>query len=615
MQIITYKKIENNEYDYAIKFNRTRRTIKFFNEFAQILAHPSKKTYDAQNKCWLVTSTCFEEFEALEKKIFPNKNNKLKNIIKISSEDFNVVQDFTNIGHMMKLQPFDYQKKAIKLALDKQNAIIIGGCGCGKTPIGIGIYLEARLQNIVSNQGMIVAKASLKKQWLMEIKKFSNLKAQIVYTRAESINIKKSIIRNKNKLLKKELDIEKQNIIKNELDVLNNTDFFEHQFENDIDLFILNYETLLNNEIVTKLESIKLDFVYADEIHYIKNDTSKRAEALCKFNNVKLKYGATATPIQRDPRDIYSLFKFINPNVFPSKSQFNRFYIKWGGYGRPIGAINEENLNQKISPYMIIIPQEEIGAQLPEVVVLQKYCELTPEQQEINNKLLSELEELHEKEKVLQQNPEENKEELAKIEANIMMRQTFAQELADSEELLSLSDSLSAKNYISNTESNKMNLLIDLLEEILNSGEKVCIFSRFTKMQDIITNRISKEKSNIFKDIEIAYINGSLNTNARYDEVYNKFRDNENCKILCCSDAGAEGINLSWCRYVIEVDLANSYAIQQQRHGRVKRADSTHKTVFVYQLICENSYDEIAQKIVNKKEYYDKTIINGIKIE
>ena len=50
MQIITYKKIENNEYDYAIKFNRTRRTIKFFNEFAQILAHPSKKTYDAQNK-------------------------------------------------------------------------------------------------------------------------------------------------------------------------------------------------------------------------------------------------------------------------------------------------------------------------------------------------------------------------------------------------------------------------------------------------------------------------------------------------------------------------------------------------------------------------------------
>lgn len=110
----------------------------------------------------------------------------------------------------------------------------------------------------------------------------------------------------------------------------------------------MNYETLLNNEIVTKLESIKLDFVYADEIHYIKNDTSKRAEALCKFNNVKLKYGATATPIQRDPRDIYSLFKFINPNVFPSKSQFNRFYIKWGGYGRPIGAINEENLNQKL---------------------------------------------------------------------------------------------------------------------------------------------------------------------------------------------------------------------------------------------------------------------------
>ena len=70
-------------------------------------------------------------------------------------------------------------------------------------------------------------------------------------------------------------------------------------------------------------------------------------------------------------------------------------------------------------------------------------------------------------------------------------------------------------------------------------------------------------------------------------------------------------LNLSTCGYLIEYDLASSYAIQTQRHGRIERADSTHRTAYVYQLICDGSFDEIAQKIVDKKERYDATIIKG----
>ena len=62
---------------------------------------------------------------------------------------------------------------------------------------------------------------------------------------------------------------------------------------------------------------------------------------------------------------------------------------------------------------------------------------------------------------------------------------------------------------------------------------------------------------------------------------------------------------------MIEIDLAESYALQTQRHGRLERADSIHNTVFVYQLITKNSWDEIALKIINKKQYYDNTIVKG----
>ena len=183
--------------------------------------------------------------------------------------------------------------------------------------------------------------------------------------------------------------------------------------------------------------------------------------------------------------------------------------------------------------------------------------------------------------------------------------------------MLLASDSKAAEEYTTGKSDNKLTLLLDTLEEILDSGEKVCIFSRFAVMQQVITDAIAKaaKKNSVFKGVDIAYVRGDLSGEKRYHEVYDKFRDDPNCKILIMSDAGAEGINLGHCKYLIEYDLADSYAIQTQRHGRLERADSVHDTVYVIQLICENSWDEIALKIVNKKERYDATIVKGEEVE
>ena len=56
--------------------------------------------------------------------------------------------------------------------------------------------------------------------------------------------------------------------------------------------------------------------------------------------------------------------------------------------------------------------------------------------------------------------------------------------------------------------------------------------------------------------------------------------------------------------------------MQTQRHGRIRRADSVNKTSYVYQLIMdepnEESWDIIAQKIINKKRNYDNDIIQDL---
>jgi ERCC4-related helicase len=94
--------------------------------------------------------------------------------------------------------------------------------------------------------------------------------------------------------------------------------------------------------------------------------------------------------------------------------------------------------------------------------------------------------------------------------------------------------------------------------------------------------------------------------------VYTKFRDNDDYKVLLLTNSGSEGLNLSNCKYLIEYDLADSYAIQTQRHGRIERADSIHDNTIVYQIIATDSYDEIQQKIVSKKESMDFELIKTL---
>ena len=539
--------------------------------------------YDVKTRMWKINFFQFDKLKALDKKLFPSKTSYQKqkehmsSIITFEKKEITGTEE---IGAGLKLQPYQYQKEVIKFAYDVENCLIIAPCGAGKTPMCIALYDECRRRGKINGTGIIIVKASLKAQWKSEVKKFSDYSVRVIESYAK---------------------------IKDE-------NSFIEQFE-DIDLLICNYETLNDEHVQKQLHRIKPEFMFIDEIHFIKSDSTKRAKSCYEFNDIKIKAGATATPLQRDPRDIFGIFKFINPEVFPKKGAFESLYIKWGSYGRVSGSKNEKKLNEKISPYTIIKTKEEVAKQLPKLFVSQRYCDMSPAQLEMHQTLIAELEQLREEEKKITGGVPihliERTPELEKIEAGILMRQTFAQELCVSEQLLLQSDSDAAKKYVTGSNDSKMDLLIELMEEILDSGEKVAVFSRYKKMQDIITERVKKEsKKNKLFNIDIAYVNGSINGDERYANIV-KFRDNDNCKLLLLSDAGAEGISLGWCSYLIEMDLANSYAIQTQRHGRIQRADSISDTVHVYQLIANESYDEIALKIIEKKEKYDSQIVHG----
>lgn len=620
MEIIKYEETGSAEYPYAVSFNRNAKTLRHFNDFAGVLGRLRVKRYDVKLNAWLIDEQGLEAFEALDKRLFPPKKtmkDKMKDLVSVETKK---VSDWKNIGTGMKLNLYDYQKQIVKFIIDSHDqeeshdTLIVAPCGAGKTPSLLAAYLELHNRGIITGPGMIVVKASLKVQWYHEVKKFTNLTPRIVKTYSECVSKEEGMIKRREKKLAGTEDADEKKILEKEIKELKKieTDIFKKQFEG-ADLYILNYECLNDEKVNKKLQKLDIQFISGDEIQYTKAASAKRSRSLYKFNEAKVKIGATATPVQRDPRDIYGIFKFIHPDLFRTQKDFNALYLRYGYGYRVIGAKNEKLLNSKINPYMYILTKEEVSKHLPKLMVSQRYCAFSDKQQEVNDAFMEELDELNEKLKSITKGMTEEQvlTDKSAIEVNsaISARQTFLQELTLSEELLKESDSPIASKFITGDKGPKIDIMKDLVAEIIDSGEKVVIFSRFARMQSIITDAIHSVPE--LKNTNIAYIRGEFSADQRYKEAYSKFRDDDSYKVLICSDAGAEGVNLSKCKYMIEMEPAVSYAIQTQRHGRLERADSIHDNVQVFQLITENSWDEIMLKSINKKQQFDASIVKG----
>lgn len=483
----------------------------------------------------------------------------------------------------------------------------------------IGTYLEAKERGIIEGQGLIVVKASLKMQWQKEVSKFSEYEAKVVQTYADCCsNLVSKIKARERKMSKLSVTDSGRIELAEEIRLLKEQadERFAKQFD-DCDLLIANYETLLDEKVLAALLAKKLQYVACDEIHYVKTHTAERSKALYNFNDAIIKIGATATPITKDPRDVYGIYKFIKPDIFGMVSKFQKRYIIYAGFGKINGFKNMDELKEKIGDHIFVKTKEEVASQLPKLKVLPLSCDLDHTVVTKTQEILEELEELNRQDfeirrKCKSENEALLNEDLQKISAKILALQTFAQEIADSPYLLTDSESDMAKQYAEgiNLKNNpKMDLCLEKVREILDSGEKVIIFSRYERMQKVLTDALHK---NIDKKLKIAYVSGSLSAETRYEEAYDKFKNNPEYKVLLCSDAGAEGLNMGHCKYLIEYDLAISYAIQTQRHGRLERADSVHDNVIVYQLIGNDSWDVIQQKIVEKKEGFDMDIIKSL---
>ena len=145
-------------------------------------------------------------------------------------------------------------------------------------------------------------------------------------------------------------------------------------------------------------------------------------------------------------------------------------------------------------------------------------------------------------------------------------------------------------------------MLVNLLETILESDEKVLIFTQYVQMGKIM-KRILEER---FSQ-KVLFLHGGVHRNRR-DRMIDEFQ-NGNVKIFILSlKAGGTGLNLTAASNVIHYDLWWNPAVENQATDRAYRIGQS-ENVMVYRFITKGTLEErINQILLEKRELLDLAI-------
>ena len=313
-----------------------------------------------------------------------------------------------------------------------------------------------------------------------------------------------------------------------------------------------------------------------DEAQNIKNPNTEQTKAI-KSVNASTKIALTGTPIENRLMDYWSIFDFVNKGYLSTKDDFKRNYVM------PIEKLEDpevlENLKTIAKPFVMrrLKTDDDIKEELPDKLVNDIYCTLTKKQIRLYNAILEEIFFDIENSKGIQR-----KGIILKILT--ALKQTCnhpAQFLAIKNPKIS--------------ESGKMELLVDILENILDMDEKVIIFTQYVEMGKLIQQLISKK----FKT-DVLFLHGSQTLKEK-TEIIDAFQEDPNYKIFVATlKTGGTGLNLTAASNVIHYDLWWNPAVENQATDRVHRIGQK-KDVMVYRFITKGTLEEAIDAISKRK--------------
>jgi superfamily II DNA or RNA helicase len=343
----------------------------------------------------------------------------------------------------------------------------------------------------------------------------------------------------------------------------------------DTDLAITSYALLRRDQ--EHYDSQEFAALILDEAQHIKNRATQNAIA-AKQLRARQRLVLTGTPMENSVSDLWSIMDFLIPGYMGKHDSFKHLYEQPIARGGREAEAAQSRLRRKLQPFLLRRLKVDVAKDLPPKIERISTCQLSPDQSAVYKEL---LEASRRKISSMVSKKGFNKSRMEILTLLMRLRQTCCHL-----DLLKL-DNLKAKQP-----SSKMEQCFELLDEALDGGHRVLIFSQFVTMLHILRDELES------RGIAYCYLDGSTKDRMA---VVHRFNTDQAVPIFLISlKAGGTGLNLTGADMVIHFDPWWNPAVENQATDRAHRIGQK-RTVYSVKLITEDTVEEKVLALQKKK--------------
>ncbi|MEG3587048.1 MAG: DEAD/DEAH box helicase [Actinomycetota bacterium] len=352
-----------------------------------------------------------------------------------------------------------------------------------------------------------------------------------------------------------------------------------------MDIVISTYGTTTRD--IESLARIQWDLVVCDEAQFIKNHNTHAADAFRRLN-AHQKIALTGTPVENRLAELWSILDAINPGMLGGITWFKEKFATPIEQKKDTDALN--GMRRLTDPFILRRTKDDksLVPDLPEKIEQIVWSQLTHEQAALYKAVLNEF--------LLQAEQTDGMKRKGLILATLTKLKQICNHPAH---FLNDGNNLGER-------SGKVARLDELVQEIIETNQRVLVFTQYRVMGDLLADHLSGLVGR-----KPDFLHGGI-TRGRRQKMIDQFQLEDGPPILLISlKAGGTGLNLTAANRVIHFDRWWNPAVEDQATDRAWRIGQ-QRTVFVHKLVCQGTLEEnINNLLVAKRELASQSVGTG----
>ena len=343
------------------------------------------------------------------------------------------------------------------------------------------------------------------------------------------------------------------------------------------DLVLTTYPLLVRDRETLLAQDWHL--LVMDEAQFIKNPKAQ-SHQVARSLRARHRLSLTGTPLENHLGELWAQFDFLMPGLLSNAKRFTQVFRT------PIEKLGDEEMRvrlaDRVRPFLLRRTKEQVLKDLPPRTEMVRWVEIEGGQRDLYESLRVAFDR---KLRLVLTEQGVGRSQIMIFDALLKLRQICCDPRLVK---LPAAEALVKKGH---AHSAKLATLMEMLDELLDEGRKVLLFSQFTSMLGLIELELEK------RGILYAKLTGQ--TRDRETPI-SDFQEGRVPLFLISLKAGGTGLNLTAADTVIHYDPWWNPAVEEQATARAHRIGQD-KPVFVYKLMTQGTVEEKILALQNRK--------------